>query len=352
MKGREIILSPGKHGGFVAAHRVDGRLADLMIDPPDMDDSPRPEAIHLARAGRPMKGQGGTILDLGNGKTGFLRSPKPPPSGRVIIVQVNGWAEPHKAPPVTDRILLKGRTAILTPGKPGCNVARSIRDPDLRETLAGLAAGAILSEDVGVIVRSAAEEISDAVISEEIQSLVSEYETMISATSDSTPRCLIPAPDARTFALRDWWTADTTVRESVGALEKAGILEEIERIADPFVPLPGDASMWVEPTRALVAVDVNTGNDTSPAACLKANLTAIDELPRQLRLRGLGGQIVVDSAPVARKDRKRIETALGAALRRDGQDTAFVGWSALGNIELRRKRSRRPIQTLLSQVAP
>lgn len=53
MKGREIILSPGKHGGFVAAHRVDGRLADLMIDPPDIDNSPAPRpSISRAPDGR------------------------------------------------------------------------------------------------------------------------------------------------------------------------------------------------------------------------------------------------------------------------------------------------------------
>jgi Rne/Rng family ribonuclease len=102
-------------------------------------------------------------------------------------------------------------------------------------------------------------------------------------------------------------------------------------------------SMTIEPTRALVAVDVNTGADVSPAAGLKANLAAARELPRQLRLRGLGGQVVVDFAPLAIPDRPKVETALAAALRHDGIDTAIVGWTPLGHLELQRKRARRPL---------
>lgn len=109
--------------------------------------------------------------------------------------------------------------------------------------------------------------------------------------------------------------------------------------------------MSIEPTRALVAVDVNTGRDTSPAATLKANLAAANALPRQLRLRGLGGQITVDFAPLPKAERRKIETALRTALRQDGIDTAISGWTPLGNLELQRKRARRPLSELKSQIA-
>jgi Rne/Rng family ribonuclease len=101
--------------------------------------------------------------------------------------------------------------------------------------------------------------------------------------------------------------------------------------------------MFIEPTRALVAVDVNTGADLSPAAALKTNLAAAAELPRHLRLRGLGGQITIDLAPLARADRPRVERALATALRSDGIDTAIVGWTPLGHLELQRRRIRRPL---------
>ena len=83
---------------------------------------------------------------------------------------------------------------------------------------------------------------------------------------------------------------------------------QLDALRAAHVPLGGGASMYVEPTRALVAVDVNTGGDTTPAAGLKANIAAARELPRQLRLRGLGGQITLDLAPMPKKDRRQFET--------------------------------------------
>ena len=100
--------------------------------------------------------------------------------------------------------------------------------------------------------------------------------------------------------------------------------------------------MTVEPTRALVAVDINTGGDLSPAAALKVNLAAAAELPRQLRLRGLGGQVTIDFAPLARAERPRVERALARALADDGIETTVAGWTPLGHLELQRKRARRP----------
>ena len=106
--------------------------------------------------------------------------------------------------------------------------------------------------------------------------------------------------------------------------------------------------MTVEPTRALVAMDVNGGGDTSPAAALKANIAAARALPREFRCRGLGGQVTVDFAPVPRRDRQRIEQALAAALRRDPVETVVAGWTPLSHLELRRQRSRLPLQECLT----
>jgi Rne/Rng family ribonuclease len=105
--------------------------------------------------------------------------------------------------------------------------------------------------------------------------------------------------------------------------------------------------MMIEPTSAFAAVDVNTAGDFSTAAGLKANLAAMEDLPRQLRLRGLGGQIVVDLAPLAKRDRRQVESALKAALKADPVDTQVLGWTALGHLELTRRRERRPLAELL-----
>ena len=152
------------------------------------------------------------------------------------------------------------------------------------------------------------------------------------------PGCVLAAPGAADEARRDW--APAVVREGEGAL--AELCEEVEALRRPLVPL-GLGTLAIEATRALVAVDVNTGGDLSPAAALKANLAAMRELPRQLRLRGLGGQVTIDPAPLAKADRRGVEAALAAALRADGIDTSIAGWTPLGHLELNRKRARRPL---------
>jgi Ribonuclease G/E len=344
MRGRRILIEPLPAGGHAAALVVDGRLHDLIIDPDPADPTPRPEAIHRAVPGRPMKGLGGVIVDLGGGQAGFLRSKRPPPPGRPLLVQVAGWAEPGKATPVTDRLRLKGRSAILTPGAPGLNVSRAIRDPDARAALAALAEAAVAGapEDLGLILRTRGASERPAAVTAEISGLRAAWVRLVDAATGGTPECLLAGPGAAAEAARDWADPGTDIEEGAAALAEAGIWEEIDALRQPRVPL-GAGHLAIEPTRALVAVDVNTGADLSPAAALKANLAAARELPRQLRLRGLGGQVVIDFAPLAKPDRPRVEAALAAALRGDDVDTTIAGWTPLGHLELQRRRSRRPL---------
>lgn len=339
MKGRQILIEPLPGGGDAAALVVDGRLRDLLIDPAPDDPTPRPEAIHRATAGRPMKGMGGVVVDLGGGATGYLRTPRPPAPGTRLLAQVSGWAEDGKAPPVSDRPLLKGRLAILTPGAPGTNVARGLRDAARRAALVSIARAAMAEApaDTGLILRSAAEAATEAEIAAEIAALIADWRGI---ATDGPPALARPAPGAAAEALRDWFRPGDQTRRATSAM--ADVWDEALALIRPIAPL-GAGSMAVESTRALVAVDVNTGGDLSPAAALKVNLAAARELPRQLRLRGLGGQVSIDFAPLAKADRPKIESALTAALREDGIDTSLAGWTPLGHLELLRKRARRPI---------
>lgn len=341
MRGRQILIQPLRGGGHAAALVADGQLQDLLVDPAPDDPTPRPEAIHRAVAGRPMKGMGGVMLDLGAGGRGYLRTARPPASGASLLVQVSGWAEPGKAPPVSERLLLKGRVAILTPGAPGANIARGLRDPDRRAALAALASAAMADApaELGLILRSASETAPDAEIRAEIAGLRAAW-TGLADGGRGGPDLALPAPGARAEALRDWRLAGDAEREAADAL--APVADQIALLLQSRVAL-GAGSMAIEPTRALTAVDVDTGGDTSPAAALKVNLAVARDLPRQLRLRGLGGQVTIDFAPLAKSDRPRIEAALSAALRSDGIDTTLAGWTPLGHLELLRKRARRPL---------
>ncbi len=345
MKGRLIALDHIA-GRQAAALMVDGRLEDLLIDGAP-SGAPRPGAIFRALADRPLKGQGGMILKTPAGP-GFLRQAKGLRPGQSLLVQVTGHAEPGKAIPVTGKILFKSRYAIVTPGAPGLNISRAIRDEELRDRLLEIAHEAMEGADMGLILRSAAgaEDAEDTAIAEDIQAMRSLAEEVLAQQGDGAPAVLFEGDAPHVLAWRDW-TEKAALQLEPGSFQAEGVLDAIEDLRAPRAPLPSGAFLFVEPTRALVAVDVNTGADTSPAAALKANLAAARELPRQLRLRGLGGQVTVDFAPLSKNDRRQVEQALRAALRSDPVETALVGWTPLGHFELQRKRERLPLDACL-----
>jgi len=345
MKGRVLVL--GQIGeAAAAALMVDGRLEELAVDP--VGDDILPGAILRAVADRPMKGQGGMFVKLPGGVTGFLRQTAGIAPGQRVLVQASGPAEPGKALPVTTRLLFKSRHAILTPGAPGLNISRRIRDEALRAALEALAAKAMAGADegLGLILRSACAGADMDEVAGDLAEMRRVAEAVL-ADLDGGPELLLDAPGAHDLALRDWIDpAPDEVAEGPRALADHGVLEAIDALRTPRVDLPGGGHMWLEQTRALLAVDVNTGADTSPAAALKANVGAARDLPRQLRLRGFGGQVVVDFAPVPKKDRHILDQVIKAAFKAEGEAN-LAGWTHLGLYELTRRRDRLPLAGLL-----
>ena len=332
MKGRQILLGEVA-GREAAALIVDGVLDDLIVD----SDAARPGAIYRARANRPVKGQGGFFLDMPDGSA-FLRGGKGIAPGDRLLVQVTGHAEPEKATPVTTKLLFKSRYAIVTPDAPGVNISRSIRDEEMRLTIRA-AAETELAESCGfgIILRSACAGADADAIAGDVDAMIGLAQAILD-DGGTEPEKLLEGPGPHELAWRDWPEAE------VG---DEAIDDWLASATRPDIPLPSGASMQVEPTRALVAVDVNTGADTSPATGLKANIAAARALPRALRVRGLGGQIVVDFAPMPKKDRPRLESVLRAAFRDDDTETALIGWTTMGHYELNRKRARAPLHEIL-----
>ena len=343
MIGRVIVLDVVAGRG-AAALLIDGQLEDLAVDP--SDDTPLPGAIFRAVADRPMKGQGGMFVRLPQG-SGFLRQTSGIAPGQRIIVQMTGPAEPGKALPVTTRLLFKSRLAIVTPGAPGLNISRRIKDAALRAELETLVAEAMAGADegLGLILRSAAAGAAPETIAADITAM-RDLAVAVLADLDGGPELLVEGAGAQETAWRDW--ADPEPDEVIeGGFEAQGVLDLIAALHDPKVGLTGGGNMLIEPTRALVAIDVNTGPDTSPAASLKVNIAAARDLPRQLRLRGLGGQIVVDFAPMPKKERAILDQVLRAAFKSAGAETNLAGWTTLGLFELTRRRDRLPLRDLL-----
>jgi Ribonuclease G/E len=343
MKGRLIALDSFQ-GREAAALMVDGRIEDLLID----SDRPRPGTLYRAVADRPQKGQGGLFLRTPDGNA-FLRRTRGIAPGDALLVQVTGYAERGKAIPVTDRLLFKSRYAIVTPGAPGINLSRAIRDDDARDDALVAAKTALaetaLPEGAGLILRSACEGAVPEDIVEDVAAMAG-LAAQVLSDAGTGAETLLAGDGPHDLAWRDW-SEPAQVDAEDGSFGRHGIDAAIETLVDPFVALPGGASMVIEPTTALVAVDVNTGGDGSPAAGLKANIAAARDLPRQLRLRGLAGQIVIDPAPCPKKDRRQIDQALRAAFKRDTAETALAGWTTLGLIELQRQRDRLPLREAL-----
>jgi Ribonuclease G/E len=340
MKGR-MILCDAWGGRQAAALVVDGRLDDLLIDD---DRHLRPGTVCRAVCDRALKGQGGMMVRLPDGLTGWLREARGLSVGQVLSVQVTGVPVEGKAVPVTDRLLLKSRYCIVTPGAAGLNLSRQIGEGAERDRLRGIAEG-LVGADFPMILRSAAEGADPEALAEDIRAMA-EIGRALMAEAGTSPEVLLDGDGPHQIAWREWRAE--AVDDRPGSFARLGVDEQVRALRSPLVDL-GEASMAVEPTRALVAVDVNTGGDTSPAAALKANLAAARALPRQLRLRGLGGQVVVDFVAMPKGQRVGLEQSLKAVFRADPVETSLAGWTAMGLYELNRKRERLPILPLLGE---
>lgn len=339
MKGRQIVLD-AVAGRKAAALMVDGALDDLLIE----CDAPAPGTIYCAVVDRQVKGQGGVFLKTPDGGA-WLRDVKGLAPGDAVTVQVAGYAEPGKAIPVTGRLLFKSRYAIVTPDAPGLNISRRIRDEAERDRLLEIAHDSLGEGGFGLILRSSCAGTDADDIAQDIADMAA-IAAQVTQDRGRTPEVLLLGDDPWALAWRDWATPAQVI-EGEGAFAETGVDEAIDAARGAHVPLGGDAGMFVEATRALVAVDVNTGADGSFAAGLKANIAAARALPRALRVRGLGGQITIDLAPMAKKDRRVFEDSLRAAFRADEVETVLAGWTPLGHYELQRKRARMTLSEVL-----
>ncbi|WP_347265954.1 ribonuclease E/G [Paracoccus sp. (in: a-proteobacteria)] len=350
MKGSQIVIGR-LFGQAAAALMRDGRLEDLLVDPTGVTQF-APGAICRARVDRLIKGQGGVFLRLPDGARGYLRDRSGLREGQALLVQVSGSAEEGKAIPVSARLNFRGRLVIVTPEAPGVNVSRRIRDGELRAQLTAMGAEALagLAEPPGLVFRSAAEAAPSEELAGELAQLLALARTIL-AEREGAPELLLDAPEPSELAWLDWSSPQPdAVEEGEHAFEETGAAAAVAALLSPRVDLGNGAWAEIEALRALVAIDVNTGSDHSPAAGLKANIALARDLPRQLRLRGLGGQIVVDFAPMPKRDRGTLEQVLRAAFRAESAESVLIGWTAMGLYEINRKRDRVALARLASRA--
>lgn len=377
---REAVIEPGAFGPRGAVLEA-GRLM-AVLDPPLRQEDVSDE-LFLARVVRIEPRMNAAFLDLGDGLKGFLSgrdarfiadSGRALPierlvcEGQTLIVQGLRESDDDKQARLTTDIRLFGLFLIYRPRSREAEASSRARGR-LREQLAERAKS--LFPDGGFVLRRFAAGVPDALLREEAarlraawQKLVLEakqlgrpgrltgvegpLERLLRQLLDEQPERIVVADAALAARLRTLFQRlpeDLRPRlEKLpggrNAFAETGVLAQLDEALAPIVPLAGGGRLVIEPTLACVAIDVDgEGRDA-----LSIDLEAAGEIGRQVRLRNLGGQIIVDFIDLTRPgERKRLEEALRRAFRDDPCQAQVHPMSPLGIVQISRARRGRPL---------
>ncbi len=307
--------------------------------------------------------------------------------GRPLTVQVTREAVQSKGAVLTTELSLAGRYLVLTPYDDGRGVSRKVDDEETRKRLKDLAKGLDLPAGCGAIVRTNALDQTKRDLNRDLNALLRVWRRVgKEASQTNRPKLIYSDQDLILRTLRD--TLDSSVEEILvdeeKALEQAGqylkaflprtkirlqhyddrtplfsryeLEPQIERIYDRRVELPGGGSIVIDPTEALVSIDVNSGRTkggSGEETALNTNLEAAREVARQLRLRDIGGLVVVDFIDMrATRNRRRLEKELKDHLK-DDRARAYVGRiSPNGLLEVNRQRIQQELRLRSQQPCP
>ena len=299
-----------------------------------------------------------------------------------LIVQVVKEPTGHKGPRVTTSLSLPGRFLVLLPDETGINVSRKIVSGKERARLKSIVS-LLKPVGVGVIVRTEAEGQSDAEIQEDMEMLLEKWNSIVTAADTSNPPCLLYRDQDllykvireacseetdeiivdtsfalhRTTQLLQHWNMKVKVTMHKGndpLLVAEGVSKEIQNALQTKVNLPLGGYLFIQQTEALTVIDVNSGKFTSSGSqaetILKTNLQAADEIARQLKLRNIGGMIVVDFIDMAtREDKLKLLEYFELALEKDKAKPQIGQLSDLGLVELTRHRQGQSISEIFTK---
>lgn len=304
--------------------------------------------------------------------------------GQDIMVQIAKEPIGTKGARLTSHISLPGRHLVLMPNVDHVGVSRRIEDPVERERLRSLAQD-MRPPRTGLIVRTASEGADKGKLKSEMDFLLKLWASIQERmTRGSGPGLLYKDVGICLRSVRDLFTREVdrlvidsrdeynhvmefietfapSLKYSVELYEGEdpifdfyGIEMEISRALEKKIWLKSGGYIVIELTEALTAIDVNTGSYVGTRnleeTILKTNLEAVKEIAYQLRLRNLGGLIVIDFIDMEKKvNRERVFTALREALSKDKAKTHILKMSELGLIEMTRKRTRENLNRVLSE---
>ena len=349
-----------------AAAVADGELVELAEEPRQRQGAPG--SLYLGRVLRHVPSLRGAFVDLGLEKPALLDVEKDVPAeGSALAVQVIEGAAGDKGPRVSRRLALEGRYVVFIPGGKGVSVSRRMNGESLRQRLQEVA-GAAKQAGEGLIVRAAAAKADARAVATEVAALRQRWLEISQALKTvQPPACVVDDGDGLTRLLRRYAAVSRFIfndraiaRLAERTAARLGLAPVIEAedgarlfdrhgIADILasaqlseLQLPSGGRLFIETTAAVTAIDVDSASAANGAdAALRTNLEAAAEVGRQIRLRDLGGVIVVDFLKTpARTTRGRVENALKKALAADPVPVQMLGWTRAGLFEIIRTRTR------------
>ena len=381
----------------------DDRLVELLVDRPEMRRTVG--NIYQGKVEAVLPGIQAAFVDIGTEKSAFLhasdlvepdeddedeengkgghRQRREDPNvqdvlkrGENLLVQVIKEPISTKGPRVTAQVSIAGRNLVFMPFASKVGVSRKIEARDVRAKLREMVSKHLPADSGGVIIRTVAEDVTEESLKTELDSLLALWKKIKKKTTFVRPPAMVHREASLTSGLiRDVFSdkVDTLVVdskqvlneinaylgqmapdllervthyvESVPLFDKFDIESEIRDLFKRRVELPTGGYVIIEPTEALVSIDVNTGRYTGKKdpekTILKTNLEAAREIARQVRLRDLGGIIVIDFIDMeTQSNRDKVLHELRAHLSRDRARTRAFQVSELGLIEMTRQRVR------------
>jgi len=307
--------------------------------------------------------------------------------GQDIIVQVAKEPMGTKGARLTSFVSLPGRHLVYTPTSNHIGVSRRIESAQERQRLRA-AVGELRPDQGGFIVRTVCEGVSKREIQRDVSFLTKLWSSVVKLAETTPPASLLSRDlDVALRVVRDLfssevdrlWCDDPETYERIVefvqsylprlrtriALYEAEepifdhfqIEAQIDRALERKVWLKSGGYLVFDQAEALTAIDVNTGRfvgkRNQDETVLKTNLEAADEVVRQLRLRNIGGIIIVDFIDMTREaDRKRVTDVLAQALKRDKARSSMLRISELGLVQMTRKRTRESLEEMLTEQCP
>ena len=378
-KGRIKNLDPGLKAAFVDI----GYSKNAFLHYWDMLPAAADSSVEIVRVNKrknaPARPTEPTVKDI----------PQMYPPGSEIVIQVTKGPIGTKGPRTTTNLALPGRYLVLMPFSDQCGISRKIEDPKERSRLKQMINELTIPEGMGVIVRTAGEGKKTRYFIRDLHIMLKKWEEIQrKMQSDRAPACLYQEPDLVERTVRDFLTEEVDrvliddeanhkhtqdlvgqiskrsrskialYKDNIPIFERFNIERQIEQTFQRKVQLPSGGEIIIDETEALIAIDVNTGSHKNRGGEEKnviyaVNLEAAVEAARQIRLRNLGGLIIIDFIDMKeRRHRNGVYEKLVEVMSTDKAKNHILPISQLGILQMTRQRQQESLSSNLYTDCP